>query len=185
MGNRGEAEGVNINLEFMINIESENKIMKNYAEDFGHKFEGNLAIALKNNLSNVVEEVELATPYEDQIEKVDLWVKFRYIEDPVAVQVTFTSSEKRRAEKEVNIKEKFLVKKENRPNALIKARGNCYRVLAAYEKVKAKTGVIDQRMQADTLRQILAGLPNQSRAFYMKAIEEGMKKSGKRVLGRG
>lgn len=184
MGSGRKVERVEINLELMINIEN-NRGIKNYTEDFGHKFEGNLAMALKNNLSDVFEEVELATPHEDQFKQVDLWVKFRNIDDPVAVQVTFSSSEDRLAKKRENAKERSLVKKDDRSDVLIKARGNCYRVLAAYEKARAKTGIIDQRMQADTLRQILAGLPNHSRVLYMKAIEQGMKKSGRRLPLRG
>ena len=169
----------------MSKIEDKDHGVRKYSEDFGHEFEGNLARALKNNLSDVIEEVELATPREDQIEKVDLWVKFRDIDDPVAVQVTFTSSEERLTNKEKDVKGRFLVRKEKRSDALIKAKGNCHRVLATYEKVKARTGVIDQRMQADTLRQILAGLPSHSRAFYVKTIEERMKKDGRRLSARG
>lgn len=160
----------------MINIESENVRTKKYREDFGHKFENNLARALKEDLSDVVEEVELATPYEDQVEKVDFWIKFRNIDDPVALQVTFTSSDRRIAEKQDDIGKKSLVRKENRPDSLIKTTRNCHRVLAAYEKARVKAGVIDRRMQADTIRQILAGLPNHSRVFYIKAMQEAMKR---------
>jgi hypothetical protein len=158
-------------------LESESLHTKNYPEDFGHKFETNLARALKEDLTDVIEEVERATPHEDQVEKVDLWIKFRNVEDPVALQVTFTSNEERIVAKEREIENKPLVKKENRPDSLIKAKRNCHRILATYEKERAATGVVDRGMQAETIRQILAGLPNHSRVYYMKAIQDAMKKN--------
>jgi hypothetical protein len=91
-----------------------------YDEDFGHQFERNLADALKNELSDIVEETEIATPEEDQKQKVDVWVKFRGISDPVGLQVTFTSNEDRKVEKEKTIKANSLVRKEERSDALIK-----------------------------------------------------------------
>jgi hypothetical protein len=153
-----------------------------YEENYGHKFERNLAAALKKNLPEIVEETEMATSEEDKDKKrrTDIWVKFWGIEDPIALQVTFTSSKKRMSEKEEDVLKNPLVKKEERPDALIQAPRSCNKVLVSFDQNQVKTEIIDERMLAIALRQIMAGLPNQSKMLFIKIIGDRMKKAGKK-----
>lgn len=162
-------------------LETQNERIGNYKRDFGHKFEENLAMTLKNELGDLVEETEMATPKEDQVDKVDVWVKFWGIPDPVALQVTFTSNESRMTQKEKSIATSPLAKKEDREDSLIKVPGtrSSNRVLVYFDKNRIQAGKIDRRMLADTFRQIMDGLPSHSRALFLKTIGERMKKAGK------
>jgi hypothetical protein len=170
-------------------IEDKNKQISNqgtpvnlpkYEEDFGHQFERNLASALRNKLGEIIEETEMATPEEDQKQKVDVWVKFWGIEDPIALQVTFTSNKERMDKKDKDISQNPIIKKKERNDALIKAPRSSDLVLVSFDKSQVKSGKIDERLLADTLRQIMAGLPSHSKAFFLKKIGEKMEKAGKK-----
>ncbi|OGI25408.1 MAG: hypothetical protein A3J76_04195 [Candidatus Moranbacteria bacterium RBG_13_45_13] len=153
-----------------------------YEKNFGHQFEENLASALKEKLSEIVEETELATSDEDtsRERKTDIWVKFWGIDDPIALQITFTTSNKRMDEKEEDVLKNPLVKKEKRTDALIQAPRSCNKVLVSFDKKQVQTGMINEGMLASALRQIMAGLPNQSKMLFIKTAGERMKKAGKK-----
>jgi|GEM_PF-2624059 hypothetical protein len=156
-----------------------------YKENYGHQFERKLAVALKEGLPEIVEETEMATSEEDKNKKqrTDIWVKFWGIDDPIAVQVTFSSNKEKMKEKKEDVQKNPLVRKDKRPDALFQPVGNrlCNKVLVSFDMQRVKTEIIGARMLADTLRQIMAGLPSQSKAIFIKTVGERMKKAGKKL----
>lgn len=145
--------------------------LKKYPEDFGKKAELIIIEALKNNLPKIIEEVEMGTEYEDKIGKIDFWIKFRGIDEPIAIQFTFTHSAQKMTEKIKNLPQ--FAKKEQRNNSLIKWDKNAELILIACDKAniarawknfEEKSGreinikpsdKIDSKIMIDILRQVL------------------------------
>lgn len=93
-----------------------------YEEKFGHLAEKIIRTAVGKR-DAVVEAVEAGTKIDDQIGKVDFWMKLIGMEDPLAVQ--YTTNPKKYEEKKALLKSRNnLVKKEKRPDAEIEWDGN-------------------------------------------------------------
>lgn len=149
--------------------------------DYGHQFEEDLALALKEQLTEVVEETELATRTEDRMQKVDFWLKLSEVENPIAVQVSFTTSGERYSEKERHVKRKPYARKEERNDSLINTDKWSDKVLVIHDKNRAKNGEIDSMMVKNTLNQIFQGLPQQTRGVIITKLGDRIKKAGIRL----
>ncbi len=167
---------------------------REYPEDFGKKSEAIIANALKRRFSPLIKKTEKATPYEDQREGTDIWIDFGEA-GVVAVQLTFTDSEKELQEKIKKIRLRPLAKKQERPDALINYTRNAHLVLAKYnkndiaaasklyeEKIKKGENVSMEELVSDKvllgiMGQIINGLPGQTKATVAKEMAK-MKRVG-------
>jgi len=96
--------------------------LTDYEEKFGHLAEEIIRTAVGKREA-VVEKVEAGTKIDDQIGKVDFWMKLLPTEDPLAIQ--YTTNPQKYEEKKALLKSRNnLVKKEKRPGAEIEWDGN-------------------------------------------------------------
>lgn len=96
--------------------------LPDYEEKFGHLAEKIIRSAIGKREA-VVEKVEAGTKIDDQIGKVDFWMKLIGMEDPLGIQYT-TNPEKYEEKKKLLRSRNNLAKKEKRPGAEIEWEGN-------------------------------------------------------------
>lgn len=144
------------------------KNLPNYDETFGHVAEDIIRSSIGKKAALIVEKVEKGTKPEDYRGKVDFWIKFVGIEQPIGIQYTISDNK-------TKIKEKLdflrsvnnMAKKEKHPDAEIDWSGNANVILIKGDKKKMahcweesqKTGVspaelVDETFLKDFFRQV-------------------------------
>lgn len=121
----------------MLNEQTTNirKNLPEYEEDFGHVAEAIIRESIGKKAGMFVEKVERGTKEEDIRKKVDFWIKFVGIEEPLGIQYTISDKEDNIQEKLDFLRgRKFLVKKEKRPDSEIDWSGNANVVLVRGNK---------------------------------------------------
>lgn len=115
--------------------ETENsKEMPDYEKDYGHKAEDVVIFALKNE-GNFVEEIEKGTKTDDLRKKVDIWVKFYLIAEPLGIQLTISDNEdKIQDKKDVLEKRGWKAKKEKTEGSKIDWVGNVNVIMVRLNK---------------------------------------------------
>jgi|SRR3989338_3954670 len=117
--------------------------LPDYEENFGHVAEVIIRDSIREKAILFVEKVEKGTKPEDYRMKVDFWIKFVGIEEPLGIQYTVSSNEDKIQEKLDFLRSRnFLAKKEKRPDAEINWSGNANVVLVRGNKLKM--GKIDR-----------------------------------------
>lgn len=118
-------------------IISSRKNLPDYEENFGHIAEAIIRDSIKEKAVLFVEKVEKGTKPEDYRMKVDFWIKFVGIEEPLGIQYTVSSNEDKIQEKLDFLRSRnFLAKKEKRTDAEINWSGNANVVLVRGNKLK-------------------------------------------------
>ena len=113
------------------------KKLPDYDETFGHIAEDIIRDSIGKRAGLFVEKVEKGTKVEDQRRKVDFWVKFAGIEEPLGIQYTVSSNENKIREKKEFLRSiNFIAKKEKRPDAEINWSGKANLVLVRGNKIK-------------------------------------------------
>ncbi len=111
--------------------------LPDYEENFGHMAEAIIRSSIGKKAGLFVEKVETGTKPEDYREKVDFWIKFVGIEEPLGIQYTVSDNEDKVQEKlEFLRSRKFLAKKEKRSDSEIDWSGTANVVLVRGNKLK-------------------------------------------------
>lgn len=122
------------------NISSSDQSDRNlphYEETFGHVAEDLIRGSIGKKAGLFIESVEKGTRTEDYRRKVDFWIKFASIEEPLGIQYTVSSNENKIREKKEFLRSiNFVAKKEKRPDAEISWYGNANLVLVRGNKIK-------------------------------------------------
>lgn len=166
--------------------------LPDYDETFGNVAEDIIRGSIGKKAALIVEKVEKGTKPEDYRGKVDFWIKFAGIEQPVGIQYTISDNE-------VKIKEKLdflrsvsnIAKKEKRSDSEIDWAGNANVVLIRGDKRKMarcweesqKTGVnqaelIDETFLKNFFRQVFVAIGEINpalRAILYNAMERAVK----------
>lgn len=104
--------------------------LPDYEENFGHIAEAIIRDSIGKKAGMLVEKVEKGTKAEDIREKVDFWIKFREIDEPLGIQYTCSNNENKIQDKRDFLrKADNIVKKEEKPDAEIKWSGNANVIL--------------------------------------------------------
>jgi hypothetical protein len=116
----------------------EKKKMPQYDEDFGHLAEQIIRGSIERKANLIVEKVEKGTKEEDKRRKVDFWIKFYDLEQPIGIQYTVSDNEKKIAEKKNFLKNIIhnIARKEKKPDAEINWSGNATVILVQGDKRK-------------------------------------------------
>lgn len=110
--------------------------LSTYEKDFGHIAEEMIVDAL-NKKGRIVEIAQLGSEVDDRVGKVDIWIKFQGIEDPLGIQYTISTNEEEIKDKIKTLKEnRWMAKKEARNDSAIKYSGNTNVVLVRGDKIK-------------------------------------------------
>lgn len=116
-----------------------NRHLPNYESNFGNEVEELIANTLYQK-GRIVEDFELGSKgsgVDDKIGKVDIWIKFECMDDPLGIQFTMSNNEKEIEKKIQTLKEnKWMAKKEARDDSVIKWSGNANVVLVRSDKIK-------------------------------------------------
>ena len=108
-----------------------------YKKDFGHIAEDIIMEALEKSAGLIIEKVEKATEREDKEERVDFWIKFRGVEEPIGIQYSITANEDKLQEKEdISRYKDYKATKDNRGDALINWKGKLDKVVIQGNKEK-------------------------------------------------
>lgn len=114
------------------------KELPEYDDDFFADYVINILNKnIEKNSGIVIEGIEKGTKNEDCLEKVDLWVKFVSIDEPIGVQFTVSGNEDKIEEKRKELKTRnYIAKKEFREDAKIKYSGDANVILVREDKMK-------------------------------------------------
>lgn len=170
-----------------------------YEDDFGHVAERIIRESLKNKekVKLIVDKIEPGLKTEDIKEKVDFWIKFKYIDEPLGIQYTCSDSEKKIKNKREELTARnWIAKKEKRENPEINWVGNANVVLVRGDKIKLArwleksetnkisiSEIVEDKFIEDFFNQIMVEIKeiNPPRALIIyKAIQHAYKEAGKK-----
>lgn len=112
-----------------------NKRLPKYEKDFGNEEAEMMIVDILRSKGVVVEKIERGTKSEDCVEKVDFWIKFYGIAEPLGIQLTISDNEDKIQDKIDALRKKnWIATKEERKDGEIDWVGKANVVLLRIKK---------------------------------------------------